>query len=188
MLSNRPFRGKLRTNATPDDAPAMPRTPPSASFDETRRLGIGRLLLMARRDFVRRLQARMLAAGEPWHSSMLISSYLDSDGTRSGEIARRIGVSKQAVGRMVRDLEALGLLTQAPDPDDGRATRVRFTDAGLRYMVRMHRQIDAIERDYEALLGPEQFGAMRETLRRVAYGDRDDAGPGRSAPRAPALK
>ena len=156
----------------------MPRTPPRASFDDTRRLGIGRLLLMARRDFASRLRARLLAAGEPWHSSMLISSYLDSQGTRSGEIARRMGVSKQAVGRMVRDLEALGLLMQEPDPDDGRATRVRFTAEGLRYMVRMHRQIDAIERDYEALLGPARFNAMREGLRFVAYGDPADTGPG----------
>ena len=71
---------------------------------------------------------------------------------------------------MVRDLEALGLLAQAPDPSDGRATLVRFTDAGLRYMRRLHRQIDAIERDYEALVGPERFAAMREGLRVVAYG------------------
>jgi DNA-binding MarR family transcriptional regulator len=169
-LSAPAFRGKLRVIATLANALPMPRTPPRASFDDARRLGIGRLLLMARRDFASRLRARMLAAGEPWHSSMMISSYLDSGGTRSAEVARRMGVSKQAVGRMVRDLEALGLLAQAPDPSDGRATLVRFTDAGLRYMRRMHRQIDAIERDYEALVGPERFAAMREGLRIVAYG------------------
>lgn len=161
--------GKL--TAGPTLAPAMSRTPARASFDDARRLGIGRLLLMARRDFASRLRARMIGAGEPWHSSMMISSYLDSGGTRSGEIARRMGVSKQAVGRMVRDLEALGLLVQEPDPLDGRASRVCFTDEGLRYMRRMHRQIDAIERDYEALLGTVRFAAMREGLRVVAYGD-----------------
>ncbi|MBN9428476.1 MAG: winged helix-turn-helix transcriptional regulator [Burkholderiales bacterium] len=160
----------------------MSKKPNKPSFDDTRRLGIGRLLLMARRDFVARLQARLLAAGEPWHPSMMISSYVDSDGTRSGEIAKRMGITKQAVGRMVRDLESLGLLTQEPDPLDGRATRVRFTSAGLRYMVRMHRQIDEIEREYEALIGAERFTATREGLQIVAYGKRDDlprSGPNR---------
>jgi DNA-binding MarR family transcriptional regulator len=154
----------------------MPTKPNRPSFDDERRLGIGRLLLMARRDFVARLHARLVAAGEPWHPSMMISSYVDSDGTRSGEIARRMGLTKQAVGRMVRDLEALGLLTQEPDAHDGRATRVRFTDAGLRYMMRMHRQIEAIEREYEALIGAEDFAAARKALRIVAYGERGEGG------------
>jgi hypothetical protein len=41
-------------------------------------------------------------------------------------------------------------------------------------MVRMRRQIDAIERDYEALLGPGQFASMREALRVVAYAGRGE--------------
>lgn len=61
------------------------------------------------------------------------------------------------------------------------ATRVRFTAAGLRYMVHMPRRIAAIERDDGTLLGPDRFTAMREGLRLVAYGDRDDAE--RDAPR-----
>ena len=156
----------------------MPAKPNRPSFDDERRLGIGRLLLMARRDFIARLNARLVAAGEPVYSSMILASYVDGEGTRSSEIARRMGLSKQAVGRMVRDLEALGLLIQAPDPRDGRATQVRFTDAGLRYMVRMHRQIDAIEREYERLLGADRFATTRGALRAIAYGEPDAPGGG----------
>jgi DNA-binding MarR family transcriptional regulator len=148
----------------------MVRRSSTASFEHLRRLGFGRLLLMARRDFVARLNGKLRASGEVVLQSMLIAPYLDSTGTRSVEIARRMGVSKQAIGRMVRDLEAAGLVVQRPDPDDGRATRVVFTPEGLRYMRRMHRFVEDIERDYRALLGPESFTVTRESLRTIAYG------------------
>jgi DNA-binding MarR family transcriptional regulator len=147
------------------------------SFERTRQLGVGRLLLMARRDFVARLNHRLLRSGEPVFRAMQIASYLDSNGTRSVEIARRMGVTKQAVGAMVRELETAGLLKQTPDPDDGRATRVSFTDEGHRYMRRMHRQVREIEREYARLVGEDRFRSIREGLELIAYGQPADEDP-----------
>lgn len=152
----------------------MLRKPQIKSFERTRQLGVGRLLLMARRDFVARLNERLRRSGEPVFRAMQIASYLDSSGTRSVEIARRMGVSKQAVGAMVRELEVAGLVKQTPDPGDGRATLVSFTDEGLRYMRRMHRQVRQIERDYARIVGEAHFRAIREGLELIAYGSADD--------------
>lgn len=151
------------------------------ALQQARRRGIGRLFLLARQDFLTRLHARMQGdASQPLLAASRLLPWLDVAGTRSVELARRMGVTKQAVVRVVRDLEDAGLLAREPDPQDGRAWLVRFTPAGLRYLERMHRMIEAIERDYERELGAEQMRMTRETLEAIAYGrpDREAAPPG----------
>lgn len=63
------------------------------------------MLLLARKDFVARLHAAMgdqLKDLPPAAGGML--PYIDLEGTRGTELARRMGVSKQAAGKAVRDL------------------------------------------------------------------------------------
>jgi len=141
------------------------------ALQEARSHGIGRLLLLARRDFLRRLALRLhqdVDAVILSRSHLL--PYIDVGGTRASDLARRLGVSKQAVARLVRELEGEGLLAREADASDGRAFRVVFTRAGLSYLKRMHRAIGAIERDYERQFGAERFALLRETLRVLAYG------------------
>lgn len=146
------------------------------ALQKARRHGIGRLLLLARRDFLNRLAKKLHTDG---NTSILSRSrllpYIDIDGTRSIELARRLGVTKQAVARMVRELEEEGLLTRSADPTDGRAFRVVFTQAGLRYLARMHVAINEIEREYEQAFGAERVRLVRETLSAIAYGHSADS-------------
>jgi DNA-binding MarR family transcriptional regulator len=144
-----------------------------AALQQARRHGLGGLLLLARQDFLERLGRKLHGSGSgPFLSRARLLPYIDVEGTRSTELARRMGVTKQAVARMVRELEDGGLLAREPDPDDRRAFRVVFTAAGLRYLVRMQRAIGQIERDYEVLHGAERMRVMRETLGAMAYADR----------------
>ncbi len=155
-----------------------------ASLQEARRHGIGRLLLLARRDFLSRLSDKLNAgAAATFLSRSRLLPYIDVDGTRSTELARRMGVTKQAVGRMVQELEEAGLLTRKADPNDGRAFQVIFTPAGLRYLVRMHRAINEIEADYMQAFGEERLQQVRETLSAIAYGMPADPEAGVLSPR-----
>src|SRR4051794_41987262 len=54
-------------------------------------------------------------------SHSLVFSHLDPDGTRPAEIARRAGISRQAVGQTVAQMKSLGLVKLAPDPTNRRA-------------------------------------------------------------------
>ncbi|HUU36395.1 MAG TPA: helix-turn-helix domain-containing protein [Vicinamibacterales bacterium] len=47
--------------------------------------------------------------------------HLSRDGIRPTELARRVDVSKQAVGQWLRDLEAMAFVEMVGDPGDGRA-------------------------------------------------------------------
>lgn len=148
------------------------------ALQTSRRHGIGRLLLLARRDFLERIAAKM--EGEDGATIVQargrLLPYIDVEGTRSVDLARRMGVTKQAVGRLVRELEEDGLLYREPDGADGRAFLVKFTDAGLEYLKRLHKCISQIERDYERLVGADRMQVVREALSLIAYGAGPPAG------------
>ncbi len=137
---------------------------------QKRRYGVGRMLLLARKDFVNRLHVAMgnqLKDLPAAAAGML--PYIDLEGTRGTELARRMGVSKQAAGKAVRDLEASGLVTRVQDLSDARAFKVQFSAKGLDYMMHMHEAINQIEADYVELLGADRAQALREALSQIAY-------------------
>ena len=147
--------------------------PQLKSLQASRRYGIGRLLLLARRDFLTRLSKRMRSSSNDavTQAGGRLLPYIDIDGTRSVDLARRLGVSKQAVARLVRDLEVSGLLYREPDGADGRAFLVKFTDEGLAYLRRMHKCIADVEREYEQLVGRAKMKVVRKALTAIAYAE-----------------
>src|SRR5688500_8811405 len=54
------------------------------------------------------------------------------DGVRLTEIARRLEVSKQAIGPLIDDLVAAGMVERITDPSDQRAKLIRWTRRGAR--------------------------------------------------------
>ncbi|WP_157898982.1 MarR family winged helix-turn-helix transcriptional regulator [Luteitalea pratensis] len=67
---------------------------------------------------------------------MRLVPFLDRNGIRPSELARRADITKQAVGQTLKACEALGLVEFAADPADGRAQLVRLTaegEAAFRY-------------------------------------------------------
>lgn len=141
-----------------------------------RKQGIGRLLLLARRDFSRRLATKMKAQGGPQLSARSgVLPYIDLEGTRSGEIARRMGISKQAAAKAIKELEEDGLLTRTPDAADGRAHVVTFTEQGVEFLLLIHANILAIEDEYQEIAGVTGMKILREALNEIAYGHNAEA-------------
>src|SRR5947207_6324769 len=56
--------------------------------------------------------------------------HLDFDGIRLTDLAARVGVTKQAIGPLIDDLAALGMVERIGDPADKRAKRIRFSRRG----------------------------------------------------------
>ncbi|MDB4970427.1 MAG: transcriptional regulator, MarR family [Myxococcales bacterium] len=129
-----------------------------------KQISVGQLLFKAARLFHERAMARVQArVPEAKHAHANLLPYIDLDGTRQTEIARRAGISKQAVGQLVDEMVAHGMLRRDPDPKDGRAQLVRFTDDGIEQMLHGIDVLDEIELE----LGGE-VGAM--TLERIKRG------------------
>jgi DNA-binding MarR family transcriptional regulator len=127
---------------------------------------VGRLLLRAHRSFSARAAAMFHERGYAGitlrHIDLL--PHLDTDGTRSTVLARRAGMTKQGMGKLVAELEAQGLVERAPDPADGRAQLVRFTEPGMRFLGVAIEVVQALEGEYRSILGAEGLDELKTTL------------------------
>ncbi len=62
------------------------------------------------------------------HSPLI--HHLDTTGTSLGDLANRIGMSQQAAGKMVRDLERAGYVKRELDLTDKRSRIIRLSESG----------------------------------------------------------
>jgi DNA-binding MarR family transcriptional regulator len=84
-----------------------------------------------------------------------ITRHLELQGTRLTDLAQRAGMSKQAMGDLVDQCEAWGLVTRDPDPRDGRARIVKFTASGLAWLQAFKDAVAQAEREFRAEVGAD---------------------------------
>ena len=97
---------------------------------------------------------------------MLLTN-LDAAGTRITLLAERVGVTRQAVGHLVHDLEQHGYVARTVDPADRRAVIVRLTDTGWRLLQDVVEVKLELEREYTAILGEQQMERLRSELTKL---------------------
>jgi DNA-binding MarR family transcriptional regulator len=88
-------------------------------------------------------------------------------GARLTALADRSGLTKQAVGEAVADLEHLGYVERVPDPGDGRAKIIRLSERGRKAAAVAEDIFTDIERRFADEVGDERFAEFRDTLRRL---------------------
>jgi DNA-binding MarR family transcriptional regulator len=98
----------------------------------------------------------------PVHNHVL--RHLDLDGTRASVIAQRSGLTRQAITQIVDELEAAGVVTREPDPEDGRAKRIVYTPAGRAAFGESRAHIAAIEQAWREQLGDDRWQDLRSAL------------------------
>jgi DNA-binding MarR family transcriptional regulator len=134
---------------------------------DNQRENIGRLLLRAQRDFDAELNARLRERGYPdvrlAHSALF--AHIDSEGTRSSELAGRAGMTKQGMGQLVGDLEKKGYVERVKDPADRRAKLVRLTKKGRHHVRNAREIISEMEEAYARRLGDGRFETLRTILK-----------------------
>lgn len=101
-------------------------------FTAVRDASVGQLLLLAARLFHEAGMAEIQAGGHPGlrASHFQLAPHVELGGSRITDIAARAGITKQAVGQVVDELEALGYVQRVPDPRDARARLVVYTERG----------------------------------------------------------
>jgi DNA-binding MarR family transcriptional regulator len=146
----------------------------------------GILLMLAARAFADDLHARLAAEGFPAMRAgfgFMFRAIQDGEPTPS-ELAARLGVSKQAVGKVLDEMEQRGFVERRPDQTDRRARRVRLTEHGRaasETAIRLGGQIEAV---LASEVGQEQVAALRSALLAYveAHGGREDAAARRARP------
>ena len=92
------------------------------------------LALMAHNDSVPLALSNLAARGSLTASHIHITRHLARNGSRLTELAKCAGVSKQAMGKLVDQCAAWGLVARHDDPHDRRACQVVFTEMGQAWL------------------------------------------------------
>lgn len=100
-------------------------------------------------------------------SQIRLLSLTPEEGMRVTALAQRVGMTAQALGEFVRDLEAMDVLEVVPDPADRRARIVRPTAKGRRAAEESEQAIKAMEAAWRDRIGPRRWDAMRKVLLEV---------------------
>ena len=90
--------------------------------------------------------------------------HIDLEGTRLTDLARRLGVSKQAAGQLVDELEEMGMLERSADPADARAKLVRFSKRGEEALLEGLAVLREIEEEMRDVVGDAKMRAMHDAL------------------------
>ncbi|MCX7660898.1 MAG: MarR family winged helix-turn-helix transcriptional regulator [Caldimonas manganoxidans] len=151
--------------------------------DTWRQTHLGRLLGHAMRRFDARVLALMardvdvplalahLAARQQVTAAHIhITRHLALEGSRLTELAAQAGMSKQAMGDLVDQCEAWGLVVREADPRDARARLVRFTPSGLAWLEAFRRAVAQAEAEFRAEVGEDVATVVKLGLEAYAGG------------------
>ncbi|MSQ57634.1 MAG: MarR family transcriptional regulator [Limnohabitans sp.] len=84
-----------------------------------------------------------------------ITRHLSLKGSRLNELASRAGMTKQAIGDLVTQCEAWGLVIKQNDPSDARAKLVCFTQTGLAWLRAFELAVAQAEAEFKQEVGIE---------------------------------
>jgi DNA-binding MarR family transcriptional regulator len=113
------------------------------------------LALMARHPQVPLGLSRLAAQAQVGAAILHITRHLDVQGMRLVDLAAAAGMSKQAMGTLVTQCEAWGLVQRTPHPHDARARHIRFTNTGLAWLQACEQATAQAEAEMCAALGTE---------------------------------
>ncbi len=94
----------------------------------------------------------------------LLFATLPVEGARQTDLARRLGVSRQAVNELVGGLEQQGLVEVVPDPYSGRAKLVRPTTQGRESIEVALETFAQLEAELRARIGDRKVDQLRGAL------------------------
>ena len=133
---------------------------------------LANLFLSANKAMQERAWDRLYEAGfttiSVSHSRLLRFLRRNPNGGRLGQFAEWAGITQQSATYVVDYLENHGYVVRRPDPGDGRAQLISFTEKGRAAESILIGEFEAIELEMRARHGAELIDAMRAVLEEIA--------------------
>lgn len=132
---------------------------------------LARLMIRAFRHFEDELLRRLQAEGieDITYANLNVIRHLDRGGLRLSTLAKHAGISKQAMGKLIGEVERKGYVKLQPDPEDGRAKRVHYTRRGQELVDTAVAIVAQMEQVYVENLGKHRYSQLREMLLSAAH-------------------
>ena len=113
------------------------------------------LVLMARNVDVPLALSNLAARAQVGAAHIHITRHLAVGGSRLTDLAANAGMSKQAMGDLVDQCEAWGLVRREADPHDKRARQVVFTASGLLWLEAFRTAVTQAEDEFRQAVGQD---------------------------------
>jgi DNA-binding MarR family transcriptional regulator len=97
-------------------------------------------------------------------SYLTVFRYPGPQGRRPTDVAAQLGISKQALNYLLRELEQRSYLDREPHPDDLRSKRIVLTERGVAAIGVIREAVAEVEAAWSEQLGPGRFAQLRELL------------------------
>lgn len=138
------------------------------AFEALKRQSVAQLLFKCARlvneRAIERVNQQLSPAPALRASHTALFPHLSREGVRGADLAKKLGVTKQAVSQLITELEEWGVVEQVADPADGRAKLVRFTKKGEQGLVQGILVLQGIERELSDKIGKRRMQELHTAL------------------------
>jgi DNA-binding MarR family transcriptional regulator len=137
-------------------------------FEAIKRQSVAQLLFKCARllneQAIERVNQRTTVSPPLRAAHTALFPHLNAEGVRGADLAKKLGVSKQAVSQLVTELEEWGVVEQIADPQDGRAKLVRFTKKGEQALLQGLAVLGELETDLSDKIGKRRMHELHTAL------------------------
>jgi DNA-binding MarR family transcriptional regulator len=139
-----------------------------AAFEALKRKSVAQLLFKCARlvneRAIERVNQKLGPEPALRASHTALFPHLTSEGVRGADLAKKLGVTKQAVSQLVAELEYWGVVEQVEDPSDGRAKLVRFTHKGEQGLLQGLAVLNELEQELGEQIGKRRMQELHAAL------------------------
>jgi DNA-binding MarR family transcriptional regulator len=137
-------------------------------FEELKRQSVAQLLFKCARlvneRAIERVNTKLGPEPALRASHTALFPHLTAEGVRGADLAKKRGVTKQAVSQLVAELEYWGVVEQVADPKDGRAKLVRFTPKGEQGLLEGVAVLRELEQELSDKIGKRRMQDLHTAL------------------------
>ncbi len=90
---------------------------------------------------------------------------IEPQGTINNELAKRARITKQAMSKVVKNLEAEGYIWTCKHASDNRASLICLTDEGKKLVICASESFQEIQQEYTSIIGEQDTDALKQVLK-----------------------
>ncbi len=129
-----------------------------------------RLLSIVKKDYDARLTEHLQQNGYADFKigDMVLMANISTEGTINNELAKKARITKQAMSKVVKNLESIGYIITRKHETDNRATVIFLSEKGKQLMIDMFGAVQEIQRFYTSIIGERDAELVRDVLFKLA--------------------
>jgi len=139
-------------------------------FHRERKRNLGRLLWIFRRKFEQLAEEELRSRGYDQFKATDIRLLANIDlhhGSISNDLARKLSISRQAMSKMIRNLEDREVIYTRSHEKDKRAARVFLTANGMRFLNDIHAAVTKAKDYFAFKVGVKKIDLLLDILEEV---------------------